>query len=1084
MVHTGKYYESDFEEAFVLLMQEQGWTYSFGEDLPRKFTDALLEEDLAQFLRFKYGSHNLSEKDYATVIANIRNVSGDNDYMALYNAFRLYHEGFDMVDGEGVSFKLNYIDFDNPSNNIFRCVNQFEMHQGNANRRPDVMLFVNGIPVGIVELKNPTNLNATIRDAHSQINIRYWRDIPQLMKYCALGCISDGSNTRLGSPISNYEFFYAWKKVNNEDEVASGIDELRTLIKGAFAPERILEILRDYIYFPDPAENHKGFEVVCRYPQFFAARKLRDHIIQHLRSRGGDGKGGTYFGATGCGKTYTMLFLARQLAMRCKSQLGSPTIILIVDREDLETQAGKLFCNSTNYLGDKAVKVFGSRQELGDELSERESGGFYVTTIQKFSESTGLLSSRSNIVCMSDEAHRTQNNTGAKLRINEGKKDQKDKLAPSNTENLGAFITYGFAKYLRDALPNATYVGFTGTPIDSTIHVFGEIVDQYTMRQAKEDEITVPIKYDARLARVFLDESQIKAVENYYGQCAEEGATQEEIEKSKKAMSSLQIILADEGRLRRVASDIVQHYEKFCDDDPSILRKAMVTCSDRQIAYRLYKMITELRPQWAEMRKAVDESTLTEQQRQKLEPTRFVNVVATRNSNDPKEMYEFLGDDGYKKQLDTLFKDDNSNFHIAIVVDMWITGFDCPSLTVLYNDKPLQKHTLIQTISRVNRKYLHKEYGLIVDYIGIRENMKQALKVYGGDPSPKEDVDAAHEILAQELSILQDLTNGLDFSPFFGENALARLQFLQTAADFILNNSKEEKGKTSLKSQFRGHVKRLKSAFSICSPAGVLSDEEVQWSQCYMGIMSFINKISNTQIDVESMNRAVERMVKEALTCTGVERILDIQDEEEIFGDKLMQELADVKAPNTKFQLLAKLLRRAISEYGKTNKIKAQLFLAMLEKAVDEYNTRDKLTFANQVAGETVDAITGLVTDKVSDLTDKLISIFDELKKDKDEFKNLGISFEEKAFYDILVSLRDKHQFDYPDAKCKTLAVKINELIANTAIYANWLNNNNLKDNLSSELAYLLYKEGYPPEWSDEVFENVIDQVNNFKKYH
>lgn len=1075
MVNKGKYYESDYEEAFVLLMQENGWTYSFGEEVNRKFTDALIEEDLEQFLHFKYNKRGLKPEDYATIIANIRNVSGDNDYHSLYNAFRLYHEGYDMVDANGESFKLQYIDFDEPKNNIFRCVNQFEMHQGNENRRPDVMLFINGIPVCIVELKNPTKQSATIRDAHTQINVRYWRDISQLMKYCALACISDGSNTRLGSPISNYEYFYAWKKVDNEDEVASGIDELRTLIKGAFTPARILEILRDYVYFPDLTESHKGFEVVCRYPQFFAARKLRDHIMQHLRSRGGDGKGGTYFGATGCGKTYTMLFLARQLAMRCKEQLGNPTIILIVDREDLENQAGKLFCNSKTYLGDNAVKVFSSRKELGDELSERESGGFYVTTIQKFSETTGLLSDRSNIVCMSDEAHRTQNNAGSKLRIND-KTDSPDKL--------GAFITYGFAKYLRDALPNATYVGFTGTPIDSTIHVFGEIVDQYTMRQAKDDEITVPIKYDARLARVFLDDKIIKAVEDYYGQCAEDGATDEEIRKSKKAMSSLQVILADEERLKRVANDIVNHYEKFCDDDPSILRKAMVTCSDRQIAYRLYKMITELRPEWAEKRKAVDESALTEEQLNKLEPTRFVNVVATRSKDDPKEMYEFLGDDAYKKTLDAQFKDDNSNFHIAIVVDMWITGFDCPSLTVLYNDKPLKKHTLIQTISRVNRKYRHKDYGLIVDYIGIRENMKQALKQYGGDPSPKEDVEAAYEVLKNELAILKDLTSGLYFSPFFSDVALARLQFLQTATDYILNNSVEQKGFVSLKSQFKGHVRRLKSAFSICSPAGVLSEEETQWSQCFMGIMSFINKISNTQTDVESMNRAVEAMVKEALSCTGIERILDIQEEEEIFGDAILHELEDVKAPNTKFQILAKLLRKAITEYGKTNKVKAQMFLEMLEATVNDYNTRDKLTFANQVAGETVGAITDYVHDTVSGLTNKLLSIFDELKKDKNEFKNLGISFEEKAFYDILISIRDKHSFDYPDAKCKTLAVKINDLIANTAIYANWLSNNNLKDNLSSEIAFLLYKEGYPPEWSDEVFENVIDQVNNFKKYH
>ena len=340
--HNGKFYESDYEQAFVELLQQNGWDYTFGEDLHRKVTEPLLKDDLITYLSVRYSDKALSKEEMEMVVANIENVSGSTDYIALRNAYLLYSEGYDFSysDGRGDPFKLEYIDFEHPERNIFRVVNQFEMLQGQQTRIPDVLLFINGIPVCIIELKNPTNVNATIRNAHTQITVRYRRDISSLLKYCALACISDGSNTRLGNTMAGYEFFYAWKKVENEDQAGSGIHELESLIKGAFAPERILEILRDYVYFPDLSDSDNELQVICRYPQFFATRKLRENIISHLRSSGGDGKGGVYFGATGCGKTFTMRFLARQLALRCRNKLGSPTILLIVDREDLETQAG------------------------------------------------------------------------------------------------------------------------------------------------------------------------------------------------------------------------------------------------------------------------------------------------------------------------------------------------------------------------------------------------------------------------------------------------------------------------------------------------------------------------------------------------------------------------------------------------------------------------------------------------------------------------------------------------------------------------------------------------------------------------
>lgn len=1074
MAGKGIYYESQFEEATIELLREAHWQYTFGDDIHRKYTDPLIEEDLRNFLAAQYKDRDLTTSEIDGIVANLRNTGGQNDYYALRNAFLLYRDGYDFAysDGRDNPFRLEYIDFEHPDHNIFRCVNQFVMEQGRENRRPDILLFVNGIPVCIIELKNPTKQNATIRDAHTQICTRYMRDIPALLKYCALAVISDGAKNALGTIYTPFEFFYEWKKIENEDKAGKGLDTLRTLIRGALSPERILEILRDYVYFPDPTKEDDTTEIVCRYPQFFATRKLRDHILNHLRSVGGDGKGGTYFGATGCGKTYTMLFLARQLVLRCKKQLGSPTILIIVDREDLETQSGKLFCRSKQYLEDEAVKVFETRKELAEEMSTRKTGGVYITTIQKFAETTGLLTERSNVICLSDEAHRSQSNIGSKLSIQtEGEADK-----------IGAKITYGFAKYLCDALPNATYVGFTGTPIDETIHVFGKVVDQYTMKESEDDGITVPIKYDPRLARVFLNKEQAEKVEEYYRLCADEGATPEDIAKSKAAMSSMEVIIGDEDVLRRVAKDIIEDYKRRTETTDR-LQKAMITCADRKIAFRLYKIMREMQPEWFEKKKALNELVLTADEKNKLNDIAFVNMVMTRDKDDEKELYNLLGDKDYRKFLDSEFKSEKSNFHISINVDMWITGFDVPCLTMLYNDKPLSKHTLIQTISRVNRKFGTKECGFIIDYIGIREEMKKAMKKYGGEVGPQEDLDVAHEVLQNELQLLQERLSGLVFDRFFGNNDLARLQFIQKAAEYILANSVERKGEVSFLKLFKEHVKRLRSAYNICNPAGILTEEEVAWSQCFMGICSYVNKMTATEHDTESMNRHVEQMVQEAILASGVERVMNEGVEENIFSDSFAKEVEDIKMPFTKFQILCKLVAKAIRAYSRTNKIQAEHFQKMLEDTIDAYNTRDKLTFTNEVTQNVVNDVCDIVSYKINGLSNKLMNILKELKADSEKFKVLGITFEEKAFFDVLVEVRDKHGFEYADERCIELAKKIKTLIDDTAVYADWLNNDNLKSKLASQLTYLLYKEGYPPQWDEEVFQKVLEQVENYKKH-
>lgn len=709
---------------------------------------------------------------------------------------------------------MDYIDFDHPENNIFKVVNQYSV-QGEHLRRPDLLVFINGIPIAICEFKTTIEEDTTIYDAWEQITIRYCRDIPKLMRYCFLSVISDGANTRMGSIFTPYQYYYSWNKANDTDKVSNGISSLFTMIKGAFAKNRVLSLLRDFVFYPDDSAENEA--IVCRYPQFFGAQRMLDSIRQHLRPEG-DGKGGTYFGATGCGKTYTMLFLSRLIAQRDNEAFNNPTIIILTDREDLDTQTSELFVTATKYLHEEDVRSIESRDDMEKTLKGRPSGGVYITTIQKFCEKTGLLSKRSNIICISDEAHRTQTSIGAKL-----KKTDK-----------GVFTTYGFGYYLRTSFPNATYCGFTGTPIDETIAVFGDVVDSYTMKESSDDGITVRIAYEPRLARVIVSDEQAKEIQKYYEQCAEQGSTEEQIEESKRAMSRMTAILGHPDRLHRLAMDIADHYDALCTEKPGIIQKAMIVCADRPLAFQVLKEILSIRPDWGIARKAEDESTLSKEQLDKLIPLPKINLVATQGQNDEKELYDMCGTKEYRKKLDKQFKNDYSNFKIAIVVDMWITGFDVPSLAVMYIDKPLQKHTLIQTISRVNRVFDGKDKGLVVDYIGIKNDMLEAIKRYGGpQESPIDELNISLGIFRNHLALIDELLVTFNASKFYSGTPLERLNCLNAAAEYM-QTSKE------MQTRFMGLSRRLKSAYMICFPSGELSDTETSKAQFYLAIRSII----------------------------------------------------------------------------------------------------------------------------------------------------------------------------------------------------------------------------------------------------
>ncbi len=1045
----GQFTEDQLEQAIIELFVQQGYSYVHGEKLHRKYEDILLLDDLRNYLSRRYAHTNLSNVEMKKIINKIHLISTSPLYAGNREAFRIVNEGFDLQrdDPTKVAVHIDFIDFDTPENNIFKVVNQYWV-KGEDLRRPDLLIFINGIPVTICEFKSAIKEETTIYDAWKQIYIRYIRDIPNLLKYCFLSVISDGANTRLGSIFTPYAYYYAWNKVNETDTVANGISSLKTMIEGAFAPERILAILRDFIFYPDNSENRET--IVCRYPQYFGATKMLANIKRHLRPEG-DGKGGTYFGATGCGKTYTMLFLSRLITQRDNQTFHNPTIIILTDREDLDTQTSELFVTASKYLHEKDVRSIESRKDLQETLRNKPSGGVYITTIQKFCENIGLLSERSNIICISDEAHRTQTSVGAKLK---------------KTEE-GIFTTFGFGHHLRTSFPNATYCGFTGTPIDETIAVFGDVVDTYTMKESSDDGITVRIAYEPRLARVILSDEQAKEIQQYYDKCAEMGSNEEQIEESQRTMSKITAILSHPDRLHKLAVDIVEHYEALCFEKPEIVQKAMIVCASREIALSLLKEIGEIRPDWTEKRKSEHEEQLSKEELDKLIPLAKINLVATRDKDDTKELYDLCGTKEYRKKLDRQFKNNNSNFKIAVVVDMWITGFDVPSLAVMYVDKPLQRHTLIQTISRVNRVFDGKDKGLVVDYIGIKDDMMQAVKKYGGpQDSPIDELKVSLEIFRNHLVMINELLHGFDATKFHTGNPLERLDCLNLAAEYV-QMSKE------MQTRFMGLSRRLKSAYMICFPSGELTEEETATAQFYLAIRSILYKqIQGDAPDAEIMNQVVEKMVQNAISCTGIENIIDEHKSTDLFSYEFLTELNQVKLPITKFNAMLRLLRKAITAYRRTNKVKSIEFDERLRQVVDAYNNRDKLIFTSEV-----------VEDFVNDLSDQLLQIMRDLEKDKASFEKLGITFEEKAFYDILVKVRDSHDFPYADEKCLVLAKKIKELVDDKSQFADWASRDDIKNQMNMELTVLLYQNGYPPEWDEEVFDKVMEQAENFKKY-
>ncbi|TAH24515.1 MAG: type I restriction endonuclease subunit R [Cytophagales bacterium] len=1067
-----KFTEEKLERAFIELLGQEGFPHHLGITITRKPDEVLIEEDLQTFLLTQYAGQGITVNEVKSIILQLKSLSASDLYESNKTFLKMLSDGF-ILKREDRNQKDIYIQLINyaglnkqrqpeaeqlftvaaepvaqypPDTNIYKFVNQLEI-VGNEKRIPDGIVYINGLPLVVFEFKSAIREEATIYDAFKQLTVRYRRDIPELFKYNAFCVISDGVNNKSGSFFAPYEFFYGWRSEPDRRLLdVDGFNSMFSMIHGMFNQRILRDIIRNFIYIPDSSKKNE--KIVCRYPQYYAARALYDNIKKAQKPEG-NGKGGTYFGATGCGKSFTMLYLTRLLM---KSEyFESPTIVLITDRTDLDDQLSGQFTNAKNFIGDNTVVSVESRANLRELIQGRQSGGVFLTTIHKFTEDTQLLTDRPNVICISDEAHRSQVNLDQKVKVTE----------------KGVTKTYGFAKYLHDSLPNATFVGFTGTPIDATLDVFGKVVDAYTMTESVKDEITVRIVYEGRAAKVLLNNSKLKEIEDYYAKCAEIGSNENQIEQSKKEMAQMYAIIGDPDRLKAVAEDFVSHYEKRVSEGSTVKGKAMFVCSTREIAYELYKNIIALKPEWNEIRAAEEGAELTDKDKRELKPIERIKLIATRGQDDPKEMYDLLGTKDQRKELDRQFKNEKSNFKIAIVVDMWLTGFDVPFLDSIYIDKPIQRHNLIQTISRVNRKFEGKNKGLVVDYIGIKNQMNLALKQYSeGDKDNFEDIAESIIIVRNHLDLLAKIFHKFDSTKYFTGTTIQQLNTLNLAAEYV-QQSKE------FETRFMGLVKRLKAAYDICAGSEQLTQLERDYTHFYLAVRSIVFKLTKGNApDTAQMNAKVRDMIKEALQSEGVEEIFKMGDDQEteqdIFDEDYLAKIDKIKLPNTKIKLLQQLLAKVIAEIKKVNRVKGIDFSKKMQALVDRYNDRDKNdVFRSEVYEEMASALTDLIW---------------EVHKEFSAGDALGIDFEEKAFYDILKELCIKYDFKYPDDKMIDLAKAVKDLVDGQAKFPDWNKRDDIKSALKVGLILLLDEFGYPPVERDEVYVEIFEQAENFKK--
>lgn len=1006
--------EAEYEEAIIELYQQMGYDYVYGPNVVRDYTDPLYQDVLTASI--ENINRNLPSVAVQEALRKIQNMENGTvvrrntvfmDYLQNGVPVRYFH------NGEECTAIVKLIDYDNANRNNFIVANQWTIEEGKDEKRPDVIVFINGIPVVVIELKSPTRDAVGWRDAYNQIR-NYIDKIPCLFTYNAFCIVSDQTTTKAGTITSPLSRFMEWKTVDGNYE-ATQFADFQTLFKGMFEKDRLLDIIRNFICFSNDGRNE--IKILAGYHQYFAVNKA---VISTQRATTTDGKGGVFWHTQGSGKSLSMVFYAQLL----QKKLDSPTIVVITDRNDLDDQLFGQFAKCIDFLR-QTPQHAESREHLKELLNNRQANGIIFTTMQKFEESENALSERRNIVVMADEAHRGQ--YGLEERV----------ITKTNEEGQQeSHIVVGAARIIRNSLPNATYIGFTGTPISqkdrSTREVFGDYIDIYDMTQAIEDGATRPVYYESRVVKLKLNEEVVNMIDQEYDRMAQYSEAYN-IDRSKRELSKMEAVLGADQTIDSLVNDIIDHYENYRAD--LLTGKAMIVAYSRAIAMKIYYRIMELRPAWKEK----------------------VHVVLTNSNKDPEEWHSIIGNKSYKEELANKFKDNDDPMKIAIVCDMWLTGFDVPSLATMYVYKPMNGHNLMQAIARVNRVYKDKEGGLVVDYVGIANALKQAMNDYTKkDKENYGDTDIAkmaYPKFLEELAICEDFFYGCNFEGFYTDSKLAKAQAITDGANFLLAQSKEDD-----KDEFLKHGLALKRAISLC--ASMVDEERRLLAAYFEAVRTMIVRITmedgedTPRYSYFEINERINELLKQSIETSGVEKLtVEKKDSFSLFDPKFLAELKKMKQKNVALEILKRLINDQLVVFSRTNIVKSEKFKDMYQRTVNAY-------------------LNGLKSS--TEVFQELLAMADQLKKEQEAGNDLGLNAEELAFYDALTKPAAIKDF-YENDELIAITRELTEMLRKNRTI-DWQNRESARANMRRMVKRLLKTHRYPPDEVQGAIDVVIHQ--------
>ncbi len=1017
---SGTYTEASYENSVIELFENLGYSHIYGPDMPRDFRDPLMANELQSALEMinpdlplaaiKEAIYKLRTYEAGTLVSKNEVFM---DY--LQNGIQISYQD----QGETKSTIVNLVDYNSPSMNSFIVANQWTVTDYET-KRPDIVVFLNGIPVVIMELKSPKADTVTIEDAYLQIR-NYLKSIESMFIYNAFCVISDQSQTRAGTITASFDRFMKWKTVDGDYEETQYAD-FSTLINGMFSKSRFLDLIHNFICFSKEVSGDT--KILAAYHQYFAVKRAVESTVK-ASSEGGDGRGGVFWHTQGSGKSLSMVFYAKQL----QSALNSPTIVVITDRNDLDDQLFSQFSKCKDFLRQTPVQA--EKRKLSDDeirsgskaialmnwLGGREANGIIFTTMQKFEESDEPLNSRHNIVVMVDEAHRSQYGFEERVNAKTGKR------------------TIGNARRVHDALPNATYIGFTGTPIElgdrNTTEVFGNYIDIYDMTQAVADGATRPIFYESRVIKLELDQELLEKIDDAYEKLKEK-ANEVDIEKSKRELSHIDSVLGTPKVVRSLCNDIVDHYENYRQYEQT--GKAMIVAYSRPIAVKIYECITqELRPEWKDK----------------------IKIVMTGGNQDPEnwKLKGYTGNKTFREGLAREFKNDDSNFKIAIVVDMWLTGFDVPSMSTMYIFKPMKGHNLMQAIARVNRVFNDKEGGLIVDYIGIASALKAAMKQYTSqDQKNFGNMDVsktAYRKFQEKLIVCRELMHGFDYSEFMTtQSDLKRAKLITGGVNFLSGPSMLE-----IRDSFLVEAYLMRQAYSLSK--SIATAEERREEAYIETVRSVLVKIDKPgQLDLKEINAQINELLKQSVQSDGVINLFtDVDKEFNLFNTAFMEEISKMPEKNLSIELLKKLIAEQVRVYKRTNIVKSQKFSEMLDRIVKSY-------------------LNGMLTNE--QVIEELMNMAKDISDAHKSGNEMGLSEEELAFYDALTrpeAVKDFYTNDQLIAITKELTAALRQ-----SRTVDWERKDSARAGMRRMVKRLLRKYKYPPEGMEDAIQTVINQ--------